>query len=101
MDNNELKRKFEKYISKVKKLEFINNNDKLYLYANYKQALNGNNINKKPSILNRVDIEKWKAWNNIKDTDKEVSMKNYIKKVKQLYKDVDKKIDENKEETDS
>ena len=97
--NNELKRKFEKYISKVKKLESVNNSDKLYLYSNYKQALNGNNTSEKPSILNRVDMEKWKAWNNIKDTDKEVSMKNYIKKVKQLYKDIDKKNDE--EENDS
>jgi diazepam-binding inhibitor (GABA receptor modulating acyl-CoA-binding protein) len=98
--NSELKRKFEKYISKVKKLECINNNDKLYLYAHYKQALIGNNINEKPSILNRVDMEKWKAWNNIKDTDKEVSMKNYIKKVKQLYKCIDKSNDDNEEEND-
>ena len=89
--NGDLQRKFEKYISKVKKLEYVSNDDKLYLYAHYKQALNGNNTNEKPSILNRVDMEKWKAWNNIKDTDKEVSMKNYIKKVKQLYKDIDNK----------
>jgi len=93
--NSDLKRKFEKYILKVKKLEYVNNNDKLYLYSHYKQALNGNNINEKPSILNRADMEKWKAWNNIKDTDKEESMKKYIKKVKQLYADID-----NKEEND-
>lgn len=87
--NNELKRKFEKYTSKVKKLKSVSNDDKLYLYAHYKQAINGNNINGKPSILNRVDMEKWKAWNNIKDTDQELAMENYIKKVKQLYKNIE------------
>lgn len=83
---DELERKFNKYISKVKKLETVNNNDKLYLYANYKQALNGNNNIEKPSILNRVEIEKWKAWNSVKDISSDVAMKNYIKKVKELCK---------------
>ena len=85
MSENELERKFNKYISKVKKLENVSNEDKLYLYANYKQALIGNINTEKPSILNRVEIEKWKAWSNVKDTSKEESMKNYIKKVKALY----------------
>jgi len=86
MSENELERKFNKYISKVKKLENISNEDKLYLYANYKQSLIGNINIEKPSILNRVEIEKWKAWTNVKDVSKEESMKNYIKKVKELYK---------------
>ena len=84
--NNELKRKFEKYISKVKKLESVNNSDKLYLYANYKQALFGNNDKEKPSILDRIEMAKWKEWNSLKDISKETAMKNYIKKVKELYK---------------
>ena len=82
---DDLNRKFNKYISKVKKLEFVSNEDKLYLYGNYKQALIGNNNNEKPSILNRVEMEKWKSWNSFKDISKEDSMKNYIKKVKKLY----------------
>ena len=86
MSENELERKFNKYISKVKKLENISNEDKLYLYANYKQSLIGNINIEKPSILNRVEIEKWKAWKNIKDDSSENAMKNYIRKVKEIYK---------------
>lgn len=84
LDN--LEYKFNKYISKVKKLKKISDKDKLYLYANYKQALTGNNTITKPSILDMVANEKWKAWDNLKDVSKEDSMKNYINKVKELYK---------------
>jgi acyl-CoA-binding protein len=84
---DELNRKFNKYISKVKKLESVGDDDKLYLYGNYKQALFGNNTNEKPSILNRVEMEKWKVWNSLKDVSKEEAMKNYIKRVKKLYKE--------------
>jgi len=85
-ENQELERKFNKYIAAVKKLESINDNDKLYLYANYKQSLFGNNNKEKPSILDRVEMAKWKEWNAFKDISKETAMKNYIKKVKELYK---------------
>ena len=91
MTIEELEQKFNKYISKVKKLETVSNDNKLYLYANYKQALIGNINIEKPSILNRVEMEKWKAWNNVKDTSKENSMKNYIRKVKALYSELEKK----------
>ena len=30
-------------------------------------------------------MEKWKAWNSFKDVSKEDAMKNYIRKVKDLY----------------
>jgi acyl-CoA-binding protein len=89
-EKDTLKYKFDKYIHKVKKLEYISDNDKLYLYANYKQALFGNNNNEKPSILDRVAMEKWKAWNNLKDISSESAMKNYISKVKELYKNENK-----------
>jgi acyl-CoA-binding protein len=84
---NELERKFNKYIHKVKELLYVSNDDKLFLYANYKQALEGNNNKDKPSILDRVSMEKWKAWNSVENQSKEDSMKLYIKKVKMLYKD--------------
>ncbi len=89
-EKDTLQYKFDKYISKVKKLDYISDNDKLYLYANYKQALFGNNNNEKPSLLDRVSMEKWKAWNNLKDISTETAMKNYISKVKELYKNVNK-----------
>jgi acyl-CoA-binding protein len=82
----DLERKFNKYISKVKKLEHISDNNKLYLYANYKQSIEGDINIAKPSIFSIVENEKWKAWNEIKGTSKENAMKNYIKKVKDLYK---------------
>jgi acyl-CoA-binding protein len=85
-DNTELEKKFNKYITIVKKLSCVDDNDKLYLYANYKQALFGNNDKEKPSILNRVEMAKWKEWNSLKDISKESAMKNYIKKVKEIYK---------------
>lgn len=92
-EKNILKYKFDKYISKVKKLESVSDSDKLYLYANYKQALFGNNNNnEKPSLLDRVSMEKWKAWNNLKDLSSESAMKNYISKVKDLYKNVKEEL---------
>ena len=81
----ELERKFNKYISKIKELTNVSDEDKLFLYANYKQALEGNNNKEKPSIFDRISMEKWKAWESIKDQSKEDSMKLYIKKVKELY----------------
>ena len=87
-DKDDINRKFQKYISKAKDLKEINDNNKLYLYSNYKQALFGDNANAKPSILNRVEMEKWKAWNSVIGLSKEEAMINYIKKVKELYKDI-------------
>jgi len=86
MLENDLEKKFKKYSEHVKKLNEVSNEDKLHLYANYKQATNGDNTNDKPSILNRVEMEKWKAWNNLKGKSKEECMNDYIKHVKSLYK---------------
>lgn len=94
IDKNNLNYKFEKYTSKVKKLDAksISDIDKLYLYSHYKQALFGNNNNEKPSLLDRVSMEKWKAWNNLKDLSTESAMKNYISKVKDLYKNLKQEL---------
>jgi len=86
VDENELDRKFNKYISKVKKLEYVSNDDKLFLYANYKQALLGDNNLDKPSIFNRVEMEKWKAWDGNRGVTKNEAKERYIRKVKDLYK---------------
>jgi diazepam-binding inhibitor (GABA receptor modulating acyl-CoA-binding protein) len=84
--DDELDKKFNKYISKVKKLDNVSNDDKLYLYANYKQALLGDNNLEKPSIFNRVEMEKWKAWDANKGLSSNEAKQNYIRKVKDLYK---------------
>jgi diazepam-binding inhibitor (GABA receptor modulating acyl-CoA-binding protein) len=81
-----LEEKFNKYISKVKKLNDVKDVDKLILYGLYKQSLEGDNNKDKPSILDRIAMEKWKAWNNVKGLSKDESKKKYIQKVKDLYK---------------
>jgi diazepam-binding inhibitor (GABA receptor modulating acyl-CoA-binding protein) len=81
-----LEKKFEKYSKKALKLENVSNEDKLFLYAHYKQATFGNNTNPKPFIVNLVESEKWKAWTLLNDMDKYKCIKLYIRKVKELYK---------------
>ena len=86
MNEEELNKKFNKYISKVKKLDSVSDEDKLYLYKQYKQSLFGDNNTEKPSIFDRVSMAKWKAWNDIKGQTKEESINKYIRKVKDLYR---------------
>ena len=84
LSNEELEKSFKEYSEKVKSLDNVNNEDKLFLYSYYKQSLFGDNINPKPSIFNRVEMEKWKSWNNLVGKDKKECMEEYIKKVKLL-----------------
>ena len=84
MSDSKLESRFQKYSEIAKQLENVSNENKLYLYSNYKQSLFGDNTNEKPSIFNRVEMEKWKAWNTLIGNSKEESMKNYINKVKEL-----------------
>lgn len=87
-EDKDLDYKFSKYISKIKELDNkdISDEDKLYLYSRYKQANEGDNTRDKPSILNRVEMEKWKAWNELKGMDVYIAKKEYIKKVKELWR---------------
>ena len=82
--NDKLIAKFNKAIELVKTVETVSNENKLYLYAHYKQSNNGNNNLPKPSIINIVESAKWKAWNQISGMEKEEAMKLYINKVKEL-----------------
>ena len=83
-NNDKLIAKFNKAIELVKTIESVSNENKLYLYAHYKQANNGDNNLLKPSMFNIVDNAKWKAWNEISGMEKEEAMKLYINKVKEL-----------------
>jgi len=85
--SNDLDYKFNKYISKVKKLDSVSNDDKLYLYARYKQANDGDNSRDKPSLLNMVEMAKWKAWTAIEGMSCDDAKREYIKKVKELWKE--------------
>jgi len=84
LNNDKLIAKFNKAIELVKTVETVSNENKLYLYAHYKQANNGDNNIPKPSMFNIVDNAKWKAWNEINGMEKEEAMKLYINKVKKL-----------------
>ena len=84
--NDILCKKFQKYSKKALKLENVSVQDKLFLYAHYKQATIGNNTNQKPFMLNLKELEKWKAWTLLADMDKYKCIKLYISKVKELYK---------------
>jgi len=83
-NNDKLIAKFNKAIELVKTVESVSNENKLYLYAHYKQANNGNNNLPQPSIINIVDSAKWNTWSKISGMEKEEAMKLYINKVKEL-----------------
>jgi len=85
LNNDKLIAKFNKAIELVKTVETVSNENKLYLYAHYKQANNGDNTLPKPPLLfNIVNIAKWKAWYEISGMEKDEAMKLYISKVKDL-----------------
>ena len=79
-----LTQKFNKSALDVKEKLFVSDDDKLFLYANYKQALFGDNTTPKPSIFDRVAMAKWKSWNGVLGKSKEDAMTDYIKKVASL-----------------
>jgi diazepam-binding inhibitor (GABA receptor modulating acyl-CoA-binding protein) len=90
-EDQDLEKKFSKYcifmeeLYKIKNIN-ISNDDKLYLYANYKQVLYGNNTKKEPSIINVIEYQKWKAYKSLENCSKNNAMKNYIRKVKEINK---------------
>ena len=89
-EKKDLKIKFNTYIEKVKNIKTnISDEDKLILYSNYKQALFGDNLKDKPSIFNRIEMEKWKSWKLLEGISENKAMKKYIRKVREI-------IDQNK-----
>lgn len=76
-----LEQKFEEMVQAVREatIDFQpTNNQKLKLYAFYKQATEGDVIGEVPSIINMVERAKWSAWNAIKGKSKEDAMKGYL-----------------------
>ncbi|GIY50621.1 acyl-CoA-binding domain-containing protein 6 [Caerostris darwini] len=63
--------------------------DLLYLYGRYKQAINGTCNEPMPGILKFKSRSKWSAWHNLGDMTKEEAMKQYIEKVKKISPDFD------------
>lgn len=74
-------------------LDYINNSDddftlsnelKLEMYALYKQATEGDVHGKKPSLMDLVGKAKYKAWADLKGTNSEQAMQQYIDRVEEL-----------------
>ena len=80
-----LQKKFDKAVADSKKLsERPDNATLLKLYALYKQASEGDNETKKPGMMDMVGRAKWQAWDELKGTDGEDAMQQYIDLVESL-----------------
>ncbi|MBN8505857.1 MAG: acyl-CoA-binding protein [Burkholderiales bacterium] len=80
-----LQKKFDKAVADSKKLsERPDNETLLKLYALYKQATEGDNETKKPGMMDMVGRAKWGAWDELKGTDSEDAMQQYIDLVESL-----------------
>ncbi|GJE94618.1 acyl-CoA-binding protein [Phanerochaete sordida] len=60
--------------------------DKLFFYANYKQATVGDVNTSRPGMLDFVGKAKWDAWKKVEGTSKEAAMKAYVEKLLEILK---------------
>jgi diazepam-binding inhibitor (GABA receptor modulator, acyl-CoA-binding protein) len=75
----DLTKQFEQAMADSKTLsERPDNGTLLKLYALFKQGSVGDADGKRPGFTDMVGRAKWDAWNEIKGTDKQVAMKDYI-----------------------
>ena len=83
---DDLSTTFNQYCQLVKLLpQRPKDDDLLYLYGKYKQVTCGDINETKPSGLFNIKAQKkWESWNNNKSKSKELCMKEYINRVKQL-----------------
>ncbi|KAF8519525.1 Acbp from Moniliophthora Perniciosa [Gautieria morchelliformis] len=58
--------------------------DKLFFYANYKQATIGDVNTARPGMLDFVGKAKWDAWNKAKGTSTEDAKKAYVDKLLEI-----------------
>ncbi|KAJ4779079.1 Acyl-CoA-binding protein [Rhynchospora pubera] len=80
-----IQEEFSEYSESVKKLPAApSDEDKLELYALYKQATVGPVTIPRPNRFNMMGRYKWDAWKAVEGKSKEEAMKDYIAKVKEL-----------------
>ena len=85
---SDLKKKFEAAAKKVLKAEKDPGNDlKLRLYANYKQATEGDVAGDKPGAFDFVNRAKYEAWAKLKGTPADKAMEDYVKLVDRVTRD--------------
>jgi acyl-CoA-binding protein len=85
---SDLKKKFEKASKDVLKAKKDPGNDlKLRLYANFKQATEGDVAGEKPGAFDFVNRAKYEAWAKLKGTAADKAMEDYIKLVDRVTRD--------------
>jgi diazepam-binding inhibitor (GABA receptor modulating acyl-CoA-binding protein) len=81
----DIKKQFEAASAAVLKAKKDPGNDlKLKLYANYKQATEGDVQGDKPGFTDFVNRAKYEAWAKLKGTSSEDAMKAYIRLVERV-----------------
>ena len=81
----DLKKQFDTAADAVLKAKKDPGNDlKLKLYANFKQATEGDVQGEKPGFTDFVNRSKYEAWAKLKGTSSEDAMKAYIKLVERV-----------------
>jgi diazepam-binding inhibitor (GABA receptor modulating acyl-CoA-binding protein) len=81
----DLKANFEAAVANSKNLtERPDNATLLKIYALYKQASAGDNLDKKPGFSDMVGRAKWEAWNGYKGTSSQDAMQQYIALIESL-----------------
>ena len=82
---SDLKKKFEAAATNVMKAKKDPGSDlKLRLYANYKQATEGDVSGDKPGFGDFVNRAKYEAWAKLKGTSTNKAMEGYIKLVERV-----------------
>jgi diazepam-binding inhibitor (GABA receptor modulating acyl-CoA-binding protein) len=85
--SDQLKKRFEAAARDVQKLKKRpDDEDMLRLYAQYKQASEGDVTGDRPGAFSFVDRAKYDAWAKLKGTDATQAMESYIKLVERLKK---------------
>jgi diazepam-binding inhibitor (GABA receptor modulating acyl-CoA-binding protein) len=76
---SDLKTAFEAAVASTQDLtQRPSNATLLKMYALYKQASQGDVSTPKPGLSDLVGRAKWDAWNQLKGTDADTAMQNYI-----------------------
>jgi len=84
----DLKKQFDDAAAAVLKAKKDPGNDlKLKLYANFKQATEGDVKGEKPGFTDFVNRAKYEAWAKLKGTAPEEAMKAYVKLVERVTRD--------------
>ena len=85
---SDLKKKFDAAAAAVLKAGKDPGNDlKLRLYANFKQATEGDVAGDKPGFTDFVNRAKYEAWAKLKGTSPDDAMRGYIKLVERVTRD--------------